>query len=168
MKDDIANVYLSQVIERLETAGFNIKTNITHKGQHFEYVARGRRYEIDKQGFVFSFFTFSVFPSLDIEGLKDFSAKSFNYAVRSFTIPLPRGLFCGIICYPVAIVDDVDNDTSEFIRKKAPPKHFSAAEMPVIYCLKTRELHYMEITPLWGSMYWDQLRFIINAMLSPD
>ncbi len=39
--------------------------------------------------------------------------------------------------------------------------------MPVIYCFKTNEFHYCEITPLWDSMYYDEMRYIINYILAP-
>ena len=172
-KYDPADDYLSKITQRLKANGFVIRKNITYKEQAFDYVAKRTRYEIDKFGFVATFYLFARFSSLDIASLRDFSKKSFRYAERASGIPLgggillPRGFFFGVWCYPVAIVDDIDTHTEDTIRTKAPPKHWAACEMPVVYGLAWRTLYYYELTPMWGRLYWDQTRQTINNMLAP-
>jgi len=166
-KRDTAEAYLSRVIQRLKDDGFALEENITYRGQTFDYVAKRIRYEISKNGFVATFYLFSEFSSLDKESLVNFSAKSFEYARKVRGLPLPFRLFYGVVCYPVAIVDDIDKDTSEAIRSQAPPKHWLSGEMPVVYSLASGTLYYCEITPMWGGLYYNQMRLTINSMLAP-
>ena len=172
-KGDTAEAYLSRVTQRLKANGFVIRKNITYKEQAFDYVAKRTMYEIDKFGFVATFYLFARFSSLDFSSLREFSKKSFRYAERASGIPLaggiplPRGIFFSIVCYPVAIVNDIDTHTSDAICSKAPPKHWAAGEMPVVYSLEWRTLYYYELTPIWGQFYYDQMRQTINNMLAP-
>jgi hypothetical protein len=168
-----ADDYLSEITLRLRANGFVINNNIIYKNQTFDCVAKRTMYEIDKFGFVATFFIFARFPSLDIVSLKDYSRKSFKYAEHASGIPiaggipLPRGFFFGVWCYSVAIVDDVDTYISETIRSKAPPKHLAACEIPVIYSLASGTLYYYEVSPYWGNFYHNQNRQTINNMLAP-
>jgi len=168
-----ADDYLSVITQRLMANGFVINNNVIYKNQTFDCVAKRIMYEIDKFGFIATFFIFARFSSLDIGLLKDYSRKSFKYAERASGIPLaggiplPRGFFFGIICYSIAIVDDVDTYISETIRKKAPPKHFAAFEIPVIYNLASGALYYYEVSPYWGNWYHNQIRQTIKNMLAP-
>jgi len=172
-KQDNAEDYLSRVAQRLKDDGFALEDNITYKGQTFDRVAKRTRYEIDKFGYAATFYLFARFSSPDISSLRDFSKKSLKYTERASGIPLaggiplPRGFFFTIFCFPVAIVNAIDKDTSEAIRSKGPPKHLAAFEMPVVYSLASRTLHYCEITPTWGQIYYDQMRQTINSMLAP-
>jgi hypothetical protein len=169
-----ADGYLSKITKRLRANGFVISKNIKYKEQAFDYVAKRTMYEIDKFGFAATSYLFARFSSLDISSLRNFSKISFKYAVRAGGIiplaggiHLPRGFFLSVWCYPVAIVDDIDEDTAETLRSKAPPKHLTAFEMPVVYSLAWRTLYYYELTPIWGRMYYDQMRQTINNMLAP-
>ncbi|MFC2005414.1 hypothetical protein ACFLVG_00410 [Chloroflexota bacterium] len=163
---DTADAYLSRVTKRLKAEGFRIDENITWMNQTFEYTAKRIRLEIEKFGFVGTFFLFAKFSSLDRDSLAYFSAESFKYAEKVHGILLPRGLFYGIVCFPIAIVDAIDTDTAEIIYSKEPPKHWAAFEMPVVYSLVSKTLHYCVLTPTWGWIYYDQLRQTINNMLA--
>jgi len=172
-KYDTAETYLSRVTQHLKDEHFRIYENVTYRNQNFQYIAKRTRVEIDKFGFITTFFLFARFSSLDIGSLRDFSKKSFKYAERASGIPLaggiplPRGLFNGFVCFPVAIVDAIDTDLSEIIRSKAPPKHWAAFEMPVVYSLASRTLYCSEVTPTWGQIYYAQFRLTIDVMLAP-
>jgi hypothetical protein len=173
-KQDTAGAYLARVTQRLKDDGFTIEENITYKGQTFDYVSKRTKFEIDKYSFVATSYLFARFSSPDISSLRDFSAKSFKYTLREGgIIPIaggirwPRGLYLGFMCYPVAVADDIDEETSDAIRVKAPPKHFMAFEMPVVYSLASGTLYYCEITPMWGGLYYDQMRLNINIILAP-
>ena len=170
---DTVQAYLSRAVQRLKAEHFRIYENITYRNQTFKYIAKRTRLEIDKFGFITTFFLFARFSSIDISSLRDFSKKSFKYAERASGIPLaggiplPRGIFFSVWCYPVAIVDDIDPDVSESLRSKGPPKHWAACEMPVVYSLASKTLYYCEVTPIWGRIYYNQLRQTINDMLAP-
>lgn len=165
---DAAEAYISTTRQRFKDERFHIDNNITYKNQHFEYIAKRIRFEIDKLSFVDTFFLLARFSSLDRNALREFSAKCFRYAKRARGIISPRGLFYGIGCCPIAIVDDIDDDLSKSIRSSATYKHFAAFEMPVVYSLASRTLYYCEVTPVWGSLYYYSLRLTINAMLLPE
>jgi hypothetical protein len=166
-KRDTAEAYLSRVTQRLKADGFVIEEDITYRNQTFDCVAKRTRFEIDKFGFVATFYLFARFSSLDISSLRDFSSKSFEYARKVRGVPLPFRLFYGVVCYPVAIVGDIDKSTSEAIRSQAPPRHWLSNEMLVVYSLASGTLYYCEITPMWGALYYGQMRLTINKMLAP-
>ncbi|MGD9116921.1 MAG: hypothetical protein PVJ61_07095 [Dehalococcoidia bacterium] len=162
-----AESYLSAITQRLEAEGFIIEKDITFKEQTFDYLAKRTKFEIAKRLFVTTSYVFTRFSSLDISLLRNFSATAFEYARNVRGLPLPFRFFYGVVCYPVAIVDDIDESVAKAIRSQAPPKHFMASEMLVVYSLASGALYYCEITPMWGALYYDQMRMIINAMLSP-
>jgi hypothetical protein len=169
-----ADVYLSEITKRLKAEHFRIDKNITYRNQTFDYVAKRTRFEIDKFGFAANSYLFARFSSINISSLRNFSKISFKYALRAGGIipiaggiRLPRGLYVSVWCYPVAIVDDIDNETAEAIRSQAPPKHFMAFEMPVVYSLASGTLYYCEVTPMHGALYYGQMRQTINNMLAP-
>ncbi len=167
-KKNTADEYLNKVIKRFEAEDFTIKSNVKYKGQVFDHVVKKLRFEFDKFGFIHKYFILSKFSSLDTDTLKAYSAKSFSYTLRTSPMALVRGLFFGcIVCYPVAVVDKIDDETSKFIRRKAPPKPVGAFEMPVVYSLKSGELYYCEIEPYWGVLFIDEMRATVNNMLSP-
>jgi len=159
--------YLSTITQRLKADGFKITENVTYKDQAFRCVAKRTRWQLEYYGFAEFFFIFAEFPNIDRVSFKEFSAMAFNYSKKFRSIPLPRGLFEGVICFPLAIVDNVDQAVAETVRSEEPPKHWAAFEMPVICDLKSKRLYYLEKTPNWGSLYWDRFREIIVAMLSP-
>jgi len=166
-KRDTAEAYLARVTQRLKDDGFALEENITYREQAFDCVVKRTRYEIDKNLFYATSYLFARFSSLDKESLANFSAKSFEYARKVRGLPLPFRLFYGVVCYPIAIVDDIDKDTSETIRNEAPPKHWLSGEMRVVYSLASGTLYYCEITPMWGGLYYNQMRQTINSMLAP-
>jgi hypothetical protein len=159
--------YLSIVKQRLQADGFKITENVTYKNQTFICVAKRTRWQLEHGGFAEFFFVFAEFPHINKESLQEFSARAFNYSKKFRSIPLPRGLFEGVNCFPVAIVYNVDQVVSETVCSEVPPKHWAAFEMPVIYDLKYKRLYYLEKTPYWGSLYWDHFREMIVTMLSP-
>jgi hypothetical protein len=173
-KNDTAEAYLSRVTQRLKTDGFVIEENITYKGQTFDCVAKRTRFEIDKFGFMAASFFFARFSAPGINELRHFSKMAFKCASRAGGIlpigggiRVPRMPYVSVGCYPVAIVDDIDEGTAKAIRSQAPPKHFIAFEMPVAYSLASGTLYYCEITPMWGALYYEQRRLTINEMLVP-
>jgi hypothetical protein len=164
--EQTAREYLSNVASRLHGQGFQIISDIRHRSQLFGFVARRSRFEVEKYSRVATFLVFSRFRSPEIRVLREFSSDAFNYATRASRVRPPRGLFYAIVCFPVAVVDTVDEATSQAIRRKAPPKHWASFEMPVVCCLQDHSLHYPEISPIWGHLHYDQLRETIRETLT--
>ena len=165
--NDASQCYLTEVIKRLESEGFSVNPNTVYKNQVFQYTANKTNFELGMYGFIDTFFSFATFLSIDSETLKEYSSQSFEYARKASRPPLPRGLFKSIICFPVVVVNSLEEKVSEDLLTKNPPKHWAAFEMPVVYSTSTKILHYCETTPTWGKWYYDQLRAMILAMLSP-
>jgi len=156
--------YFAIVLERLHNDGFKISDQTIYKNQTFDYIARRTRYQAEYCGFADFFFIFADFTALDTPALRQYSAKCFDYAMKSKKIPL---WFEIVLCFPVAIVNKLDSPTVEDIRNNLHPRHCGALEMPVICDIKSQQLYYFEKTPYWGSLYWDHFREIIINMLSP-
>ncbi len=163
-ENDKLACYLTIVLERLRNDGFKITDQTIYKNQTFAYIARRTRYQAEYCGFADFFFIFADFTALDIPALRQYSAKCFDYAMKSKKIPL---WFEIVLCFPVAIVNKVDSPTVEYIRNNLHPRHLGALEMPVICDIKSQRLYCFEKTPYWGSLYWDHFRGIIVSMLSP-
>jgi hypothetical protein len=88
-------------------------------------------------------------------------------ARKSLGIHLPRGFGFGFICFPVALVDSIDEETAYNVGNSDFPKHWAAAEKLVVVNLDNSTLYYSEKSPDWGSVYHDYDRQLINKMLSP-
>ena len=164
---DTSSRYLSRIIERLEQSGFDCSRDVNYSNQVWACAARRTRFELTKFGFSETFYLFAEFPSIDFTGLQEYSAVSFNYALKHKSILLPRGLFESVSCFPVAVADSVDAGTAEAVRNNTPRKHWSSAEFPVIYELNSRTLHCSEKTPIWGAAYYAGFRQQIRQMLAP-
>jgi len=159
--------YLSTVAPRLIADGFKISDHIAYKDQSFRCVAQRTKFQFEFWGFVQSFFIFAEYSAIDRTSLKDFTLKSSSYSKRFRRIPVPLVLYGLVVCFPVAIVENLDLAVAEAFRSENPPRYWTAFEMPVICDLKTKRLYYPEKTPIWGSLYWDLLRKMARDVLSP-
>jgi hypothetical protein len=159
--------YLLKITEKLEQQNFKIEKNLEYDNQVFEYIAKRRKFEIERFGFCTTFFLFARFKTPNIYLLNDFSTKALRYAKKDNGIHPPRGFFYVLLCFPVAIVDSIDQDTVEQIRNKEPPRHWAASEKLVVYSLETAMLFYCEATFTYGALYYDWDRKIIKEILTP-
>jgi len=166
-KEKITEEYKLEVVERLRTLGFSIKADVRYRGQSFALVAKRTTFEIERFGFVETFFVLAGINIRDATTLKEYSKKCFAYASRSSRMPLPRGLFRSTVCYSVAICYGADAAVANAVKNTEPPRHYSATEIPVICDLEAGQLYYLERTPDWGSVYWDGIRDNIVKVLSP-
>lgn len=164
---DTFESYLSTVVPRLARWGFSLRENVSYRNSLFRYVARKTAWDSSKGGFLETFFVFMYMQSIDTADLRRFSSKCYKYSMKARRIPLPCGLFEGVWCFPVAIVDSLSKEVSQQIRTKDAPKHWASNEFPVVYDLRSRRLHYLETTPAWGSLYYSELRTIADAFLYP-
>ena len=159
------NTWLTEARNRLVAAGFVILDDVSSNGRIFKTVARRSRFELTKFGFSETFFVFAEFSTLGAGVMRRFSADAFRCAKQYKKIPLPCGLFEGVWCFAVAITQAVDQATQRSVRNEAPPKHWAAGEIPVVYDQVQRRLHYFERTPLWGAAYYAGFRRQIEEFL---
>src|SRR4030042_6301573 len=117
-ENDKVAVYFAIVLERLRNDGFKSIDQTIYKNQTFNYIVRRTRYQAEYCGFADIFFIFANFTELDTPALRQYSAKCFDYAMRSKKIPL---WFEVVLCFPVAIVNKVDGPTVEYIRNNLNP-----------------------------------------------
>ena len=157
--------WLATVRGRLGAEGFTLLDNVAADGRTFPLVARRSGFELTKFGFAENFFIFGEFDRLDTGTLRDFSASAFRCAKQHKAIPLPCGLFEGVFCYSVAIGKSVDEAALAAVRSETPPKHWAAAEIPVVYDSSRGALAYFEKTPMWGGAYFAGFRKKIQKML---
>ncbi|MEZ6102810.1 MAG: hypothetical protein R3E01_28035 [Pirellulaceae bacterium] len=157
--------WLQTKLQRLAVEGF-VRLEQDGKAEvGIEAIARRTRFEISKFGFSETFFIFRRFDSLNAQALRDFSSNAFRLAKLSKTIPLPCGVFESVWCFAVAVADQVDGTAAESVRNVAPPMHWAAAEIPVIFNQADRRLYYFEKTPLWGAAYYSGFRSQIKRFL---
>jgi hypothetical protein len=163
-----AETFLSTVRPRLVSEGFDCQEDVSFDGNKFPLAARRSRFEVTKFGFAETFFVFDAFPEIDMAGLHSFSDTSFRYALSAKTIPLPRGLFEAVFCFPVAVVPQVQASTGETVRNEAPRRHWSSFEMPVIFETASSTLYYYEKTGVWGAAYFAGFRNLIRTLLTAE
>ena len=160
-----SNFWIRQIAQKLAENSFVALAPETYQPRGYKYVARHTRFEISKLGMAETFYTFAEIPNLTIDVLRQFSNASFRFAKTNKTVPLPCGLFEAVFCFAVAITAHLNQETAEYVRQVAPPKHASAFELPVIFDLVSGELYYFEKTPLWGGAYYAGFRREIQANL---
>jgi hypothetical protein len=159
------NDWLENVRGRFSSASFVLSEDVHFGEAKFKMIARRSRFELTKFGFSETFFIFAEFDSLNIPTLREFSSKAFQCAKKIRKIGLPCGLFESVWCYAVAIAPVVDDATCNAVGNESPPKHWAAAEIPVIYDSTRKKLCYFEKTPIWGAAYYKAFRATIERFL---
>jgi hypothetical protein len=166
IRDGAEDAWLLGVRRRLLSADFVVSDDLSFGGTTFKMVARRSRFELTKFGFSETFFVFAEFDSLNTLALRTFSSKAFHCAKEIRKIGLPCGLFEGVFCYAVAIARLVDYATVNALQNECPPKHWAAAEIPVVYDLIGKKPYKFEKTPIWGAAYYKGFRTMIEQFLS--
>ena len=138
MNAEVIEEFYSRSLERLRSSGFKTTEGVKYRGQTFTCVAKRTAFEGQKYGFVETFFLFAEFDDIDVGALGSYCRTCFAYALRKSRIPLPRGLFHSVECYCVALAYGIDSVVGEAVRGNEPPRHWAAAEIPVICDLATR------------------------------
>jgi hypothetical protein len=159
--------WLHDAETRLSSKGFTISQDVSFDGTCFQMVAHRSRIELTKFGNCERFFVFANFDTLSEASLRQFAAKAFRYALAARHVPLPRGLFEAVYCFPVAIVAVLDPAIADSVRDKQPPKHWASAEIPAVYEHSTGKLYYFARTPLWGAAYYAGFRRQLRQFLEP-
>ena len=165
--DDIAteNNWFQRALQKLSSDGFVVTQNVTRNHWTFKAVARRTRFELIKCGFAETFFIFEEFDSPTEEAMREFSSDAFAFAKHAKAIPLPCGLGESVVCFPVAAARRVEDLVAHSVRTEEPPKHWAAAEIPVIVDETKQRLCYFEKTPLWGAAYHSGFRTQIERYL---
>lgn len=158
--------WLAAASRRLEADGFRITRDSSDANRQFTMVAHRSRFELTKFGNVETFFVFGSLERADQETVRKFGADAFACALRMKQFPLPRGLFEAVFCFPVCLTENLDEATIQHVRNETPPRHWSAAEIPVIYVRSTGQLVYYEKTAAWGAAYFAGFRKQIMKYLA--
>jgi hypothetical protein len=159
------NAWLHGAAGRLQSDGFVPVNAGADQRDGFAYVARRTRFQITKFGMDETFFVFAETPGLTSRIMAEFSSAAFRFALRSKVVPLPCGLFESVWCFAVAVTSHLNPQLSESIRTTTPPKHWAAAEIPVVFDTTTGQLSYFEKTPMWGAAYYAGFRRQIKNYL---
>jgi hypothetical protein len=159
-----ASDWLRRSLKILSHEGFVISENVADCDIPTA-MARRSRFEFLKFGIAETFFVFRRFDSINVDALQDFSSEAFHLAKQSKTCPLPCGLFESVWCFAVAVTDHIDSVVAESVRKEVPPRHWAAAEIPVIFNQSEGRLYFFEKTPIWGAAYYAGFRSEIQRCL---
>ncbi len=158
--------YVQSVLQRLHAEGFQCAENVVYGGQTFTATAYKGGFEITKFGYFERFFVLQHLASIDPFSLRRFSEHCYNYSTSARQSPLPLGFFAALVCYPVAIVETLDQATALAIANETPAKHMGSFEFPAIYEMSTRRLYYLGRTPMWGAAYINGFRNEAHRTLS--
>ena len=157
--------WLQYVSQKLATNRFRPMNPEIYRPAGFKYAVSRSGFELSKFGMAEYFFTFAEIPNLSPQGLKQFSAASFQFANKNKEVPLPNGLFVATFCFAVAITEDLHPQTAEYVANTTPEKHWSAFEFPVVMDVAQKNLVYFSKTPVWGAAYFAGFRRMIEANL---
>ena len=160
-----SDVWLHRVAARLQSHRFVPMTPQSYQAAGFKFAAHRSRFEIMKFGMAETFFIFADISELTHQSMTSFSNTAFQFAIRSKSVPLPRGLFESVWCFAVAITNNLHPQVAESIRGAVPRKHWSAGEIPVAFDAATGLLCYFEKTPVWGAAYYAAFRRQIQTYL---
>ncbi|TRV42832.1 MAG: hypothetical protein EWV53_20625 [Microcystis panniformis Mp_MB_F_20051200_S9] len=157
--------YLAYQKERLISENFEWQENIVTGNFPLQAVAKGTR---KLQAISWdTFFVFSDLFTLDIYTFRHFVRESFKYCgtLRGRNIKLK-----GILCYPVAIVQNLDSATAIAIEKEPPSfemDEFMRASyiFPFIFDLQTQKFYSSEQRPLVAWAVWPGVKKIAQALL---
>jgi hypothetical protein len=158
-----AESYLTKVRGRLDAAGYAWLDT----GGLFTAAARKKRFQLTKFGMWETFFVFRQLGQLDRAGLQALMGGATAFAFENRSVALPRGLFAGMATFGVALAQSVDAATALAVREEAPPKHWAANEIPVVFDAGANRLYYFEKTPVWGAAYHKGFRKQIAELLTP-
>jgi hypothetical protein len=160
-----SNAWLQQAANRLAASAFVALPAAIYQPQGYKYAVRRTRFEITKFGMAETFFTFAEIPNLTAETLYRYSNAAYRFAISNKAVPLPCGLFESVFCFPVAVTAHLHPQLADYIRQTEPVKHWSAAEIPVIFDLSNGGLYCFERTPIWGGAYYAGFRREIQQFL---
>ncbi|MBX0288179.1 hypothetical protein [Haloarcula salinisoli] len=91
-----------------------------------------------------------------------FSKAAFEQGL-SLKSRFPRGLFGGVVVYPVIVTEaPLVNWVNSY-----SPRHWSSFEFPVVVAPEADSIHYNRETPTWGAVYYRGLRNQAERLFAP-
>lgn len=162
MSDDPTSInsgpWLTHVSQRLMANGYRPMKPEVYQPLGFKFAVNRSGFELSKFGMFDRTFVFADIPAIDVPKLQQFSKAAFEFAKQNKSVPLPNGLFSGLLCFGVAITSNADPVLIQTLLASQPISHFGAFEMPVIFDLANGGLYYYQTTPLWGAAYHSSFR----------
>ena len=161
--------YLIHIIDRLNNNGYRIKNHIKEKipNESFTFIGLAKKTEfgIIRFGFFSTIFIISKHTNPGISDLVNYSSVCYKIAKKSTPLLPPRGLMYGFACFPVVVIDELNDETRSSIQQLDIPKHWGASEKLVVFNMADMQLYYSEKRPLWGSFYHELDEAIVNYFL---
>ncbi len=175
--------YLRNINKKLINEGcLSPENNVTYENQQFELVGKITNFELSFGLFNMrgdAFFIFSYFESINIKILRRYSNLCLQYATKKSTSSTVGQLISARvpsnICFSIAVVDNLNEDTKKTIRTENPFDIDTDTlwyKVPVVYSLNEQKLYYYDQpSSFWenfkGEIVWKKLREVIEKILKP-
>jgi len=156
--------WLQKVAHRLAEKGYERFDPAVYEPLGFKYAARRTESTALGLGSREDFFIFAETRDLDAQRLSNFTTYAFDFADANTTFGRTRS--SNVLCYAVAVTEDLDPQLALHIQRTAPQVRFGAVEMTVAFDLASGQLAYFQGTSLWGLFYCDEMRREIVEVLS--
>ena len=189
---DALKQYLEGVLQRLKQQGCSdIRKDVVLDSRRFNYIARMSEFELpsmlgklpfgalNRRGE--AFFMFFEFDSLQMKTLNQFSLQCFKWAKEQVKLSgaleaIYNGREPTHICFAIAIVDELDEETRVAVRTTNPFNHLTDLlwyVVPVVYELEREQLLFYEksnnlLDRFVGMGIWDSLRKVVREYLMPS
>jgi hypothetical protein len=106
-------------------------------------------------------------PTATISDLQAFFDAGYRYGMSANPVPLKRGIQFGYVIMPCLVVESCDPTLIQYACAR-PRKHWALFEFPVVHDLSTRRTHYFRQTPLWGAVYYSDMRKLAETCISTE
>lgn len=175
--------YLNQVEKNIEKLGaLDIQKNVDSENRQFEFerVIKITNFELPFGAFNMrgdAFFIIDYFQSINKPALRQYSTQCLEYGRSKTTLSVTSQIFnaripCNI-CFAIAVVNNLDQETKTKIRQENPFDYNLDSlwyEVPIIYCLDESSIYfYDQPSSFWeqfkGEIAWKRLREIIKNTL---
>ncbi|NJN11050.1 MAG: hypothetical protein HC815_24930 [Richelia sp. RM1_1_1] len=178
-----SETYLINISQKLINEGcLSPQNNVTYENQQFELVGKITNFELSFGLFNMrgdAFFIFSYFQSINIKILRRYSNLCLQYATEKSTSStfgqIINARVPSNICFSIAVVDSLNEDTKNTIRTKNPFDVDTDTvwyKVPVVYNLNEQKLYYYDhpssfLENFKGEIVWKKLREVIENILKP-
>lgn len=162
--DEYLTKYLPTLDQWMQYYGFaavSIENNL-----QVERSYKRNKFETSKFGTVDTY----CFVKCSIENasgnvLGAYSSQAFELAAKHRT-GRPLGMGAMLIVYPLLVTKNISQELYTYLKNYCP-KHMAAAEFPSVLDIATEYLYYYELTPVWGSAYYNGYRKETYRLFSP-
>lgn len=163
------DAYLNELADNLARQGFRIQRNVRLDPYFLHIVASVNAVEVTKFGKMSRVVPItSMNNPVTIEMIKDFSASAMRYSLDNRGSDLPRGFGGSVLSVPTIVSDEYREDVKKWISKNRPPRHFAAAEFPVLLSTAVHGVYYYKKTPMWGAVYYRGFRKFVQEIFGPS